>query len=125
MIRALRAVLLIWKSPTVPASAPVTGWLCGASSAVLRNTPPRDWPADSAATRAEPAPAKASTPRREIVGAAGATGARYPASGGSGRVRARFVRISAMKLRLRSALTMTGNLTATWTTKPAMNTHAP
>jgi len=30
-----------------------------------------------------------------------------------------------MKLRLRSALIMTGNLTATWTTKPAMNTHAP
>ena len=75
--------------------------------------------------RAEPAPAKASTPRREIVGAAGATGARYPASGGSGRVLARLVRSSPMKLRLRSALIMVGSLRATWTTKPAMNTQAP
>jgi hypothetical protein len=74
---------------------------------------------------ADPPPANASTPRREIVGSPGFTGARYPASGGSGRVLARFVRISAQKPRLRSARIMTGSLRGTCTTKPAMNTQAP
>jgi len=80
---------------------------------------------DSSAMRADPAPAKARTPRREIVGSAGATATRYPASGGSGRVLARFVRSSVMKLRLRSALIIAGSFIVAWMTKPAMNTHAP
>jgi hypothetical protein len=120
VIPALTAVWLTWKSSGLP-----TSWPCGASSAILRSGPPRDWPTDSSAMRADPAPAKARTPRREIVGSAGATATRYPASSGSGRVLARLVRSSAMKLRLRSALTIAGSLMTTWTTKPAMNTHAP
>ena len=75
--------------------------------------------------RAEPAPANARTPRREIVGSAGSRGARYPASGGSGRIFARPVRSSPIRLRLRSARIMTGSLRVTWTTKPAVNTQAP
>ena len=62
------AVWLIWKSlGPPPRSCP-----CGASSAVRRSGPPSDWPADRASSSSEPAPAKASAPRREIVGAAGA-----------------------------------------------------
>jgi hypothetical protein len=64
-------------------------------------------------------------PRREIVGAAGLVLTSSLASGGSGRVLARLVRISAQKPRLRSALTMVGSLSGTWTRKPAMNTQAP
>ena len=75
--------------------------------------------------RAEPAPAKAITPRREIVGGSGRVATRYTGVPGSGRVPARFVRISPIRLRLRSARIMTGSLSAVWTTKPAMNTQAP
>jgi hypothetical protein len=76
-------------------------------------------------TRSEPAPAKASAPRREIVGTARAGLTRSPASGGSGFVWAVSVRSSFTRPRLRSDLTTVLLLRPTWTTKPATKTQAP
>ena len=89
LIPALAAVWLTWKS-----SGRLTSWPCGASSAVHRSGPPRDWPTDSSAMRAEPAPANASTPRREIVGCGGRHGGQVPGvrrlRAGAGEVRAQL-----------------------------------
>src|SRR5690349_1666324 len=115
------AVWLIWKplGPS-PRSCP-----CGASSAVRRSGPPSDWPAEVTSSSSEPAPAKASAPRREIVGAAGAGLTRSELPGGSGSVRAVPVRSSRSRPRERSALITVRLLRTVWTTKPAAKTQAP
>jgi len=92
---------------------------------VRRSGPPTDWPIDSATSSSDPAPAKASAPRRDIVGAAGAGLTRDPASAGSGRVCAVSVRSSRISLRLRSALITVGAFRHVCTTKAATNTQAP
>ena len=115
------AVTLIWKSPgPLPVSCP-----CGASRAVRRSGPPTDWPAVSTKMIRDPAPARPSAPRREIVGLAGAVLTRYPADSGSGWVRAVLTRSSLTSPRSRSALITVGNFSPACTQKAATNTQPP
>jgi hypothetical protein len=113
-------VTLTWKSPGPPSACP-----CGASRAVRRSGPPIDCPTDSASRTSDPAPAKASAPRREMVGGAGAGLTRKLASGGSVRVRAVLTRSSRSSPRSRSALITAGNFTVAWTANAATKTQAP
>jgi hypothetical protein len=87
---------------------------------VRRSGPPIDCPTDSASKASDPAPAKASAPRREIVGAAGAGLTRRLASSGSGRVRTVLTRNSRSSPRSRSALITAGNLMVAWTANAAV-----
>ena len=73
----------------------------------VMNTTPRRLAGGQAEQQERAAPAKASAPRREIVGAAGAGLTRPSASAGSGSVWAVSVRSSFTSPRLHSDLTMT------------------
>ena len=79
--RGARRVLLIGKSPATSSRR-------GARNASLRSGPPTDWPTLATSSRPAPAPAKANSPRREIVGSAGFGVTSPSSSAGSGsRVR--------------------------------------
>ena len=120
-IAAAAAVLLTWKSlgPS-PRVRPR-----GNNSAARRVKPPSVWPAVSTATNSAPPPTSASAPRRLTVGGAGSVATSPSTSGGSGRVSAREVRSTLRNDKDRTPVTILGNLISTWTTKPAMKTHAP
>ena len=115
------AVTLIWKSSApLPVSCP-----CGASRAARRSGPPTDWPTVSTRMTRDPAPVRASAPRREIVGRAGAVLTRYPADSGSGRVRAVLTRNSLTSPRSRITRITVGSFSPACTQKAAMKTQPP
>ena len=81
-------------------------------------------PAVSANTVSDVPATSASTPRREIVGAAGSVATRS-SSTASGTVSASPVRNSVRNRLERRARTISPNFTQMWIAKPAMNAHAP